>query len=517
MSSLPINISLMNVDAFITSHHCLPVKSLFIKESSSDQFHHEGLFSEEIFGQIGSTERLVTFGYIDLHTTIIQPIIYGYLIRLKSLYGGIMAGKEYAVFDAKEADFISAGPDDPGAGTGFKFFIDHFNSIKLKRTDSVTQNDRVNLIEKYRKFCLIDKYLVMPAGLRDMDITEGKPASDSINKLYSSLINYAAAMPQGAGETDIYDSVRFSIQKKANEIYEFLFDMIDGKFGFFQRKFSSRNLALGTRNVITPADMNGPAPDDPSYLKCDEVRLPLFQACKMYQPLIVYMIKNYFSGQVFANYADQVPVVNPETFKLEYVAITEDEKNRFITAEGVEKIISLFRDKEFRFNPVTIEDENGKTFYLDMVYDLDDTIIEFRNLDVLQMTLKHMGRPYKPTLIRPITYVEMLYIAAKNVTENRFAYVTRYPAIEIGSTVPCKAHIGSTAPARKVELYAAGYDPQLEEKNYSVKIVYPEYPILGASFVDSTVLHPSILKGLGADFDQFVSVALRSDAYRKIA
>ena len=52
--ALPVNISLMNVDAFIDQHQCKQVTSLFIRESSSDEFHHDGLFSEDIFGQIGS-------------------------------------------------------------------------------------------------------------------------------------------------------------------------------------------------------------------------------------------------------------------------------------------------------------------------------------------------------------------------------------------------------------------------------------------------------------------------------
>ena len=267
--ALPMNIELMNVDKFIMDHNAKQVTSMFIKEPSSDEFNHRGLFSEDIFGQVGSPDRLIRFGYIDLRTKVFHPAIYGYLIKLKALYGEILSGKSYAKFDKTQRDFVACDTDDPDANTGFKFFVDNFSSIVFRKNASITQNDKVAVIEKYRDSCIITKCLVMPAGLRDISLEDGKASSDSINKLYTSLMNYAQAMPSIDMDTDIYDCVRFSIQKKINEIYEFIFDMSEGKFGFFQRKYSSRNLALGTRNVITPADMSGSSIDDPKYLKCD--------------------------------------------------------------------------------------------------------------------------------------------------------------------------------------------------------------------------------------------------------
>ena len=489
---LPVNISVMNVDTFINQHQCKPVTSLFIRESSSDEFHHDGLFSEEIFGQIGSTDRLVTFGYINLRATIIQPLVYGYLIRIKSLYGEIMSGKTYAVFDKTDSDFHTADATDPGAGTGYKFFIDQFAKLKIKRTESASQNDKVEVIDKYRSSCLIDKYLVMPAGLRDMREDEGRPAADSINKLYSSLMNYVSALPMDSevANSDIFDAVRFSIQKKANEIYEFIFDMMEGKFGYFQRKYSSRNLALGTRNVITPPDMSGTAPDDPAYLKCDEIKTPLYQAVKMYQPIMVYWLKNY-TTKVFSQFSDQVALIDVDTHKLTYQPVSEDQKNMFTTSEGLEKIIALFDDTEFRFTPIFVYTEEGKKYYMYLIYDTGTDIWLVRDLEEFKRAYAAIG-VYNQAYLRPLTYADLFYICGFLTTEHRYAYVTRYPAIEIGSTVPCKVHLGSTAPSRKVTYRSI--------LNKDIALL-PEYPVIGAAFVDSTVLHPSILKGLTADFD----------------
>ena len=145
----------------------------------------------------------------------------------------------------------------------------------------------------------------MPAQIRDINPDSSRLEPDSINKLYISLINYTNAMPPDE-ESPIYDGIRFSIQKKVAEIYQYIFDMIEGKFGFFQRKYGSRALALGTRNVLSPALLNSKSPDDPTQLKIDEVGVPLFQGLKMMMPLIVYHIKQIFFNPIFSASSDQV-------------------------------------------------------------------------------------------------------------------------------------------------------------------------------------------------------------------
>ena len=57
-------------------------------------------------------------------------------------------------------------------------------------------------------------------------------------------------------------------------------------------------------------------------------------------------------------FADKVSLIDPKTYDLVYQPISEEEKNKFLTSEGLEKILSLFRDKEFRFNYVTVLNEN---------------------------------------------------------------------------------------------------------------------------------------------------------------
>mgnify|MGYP003297533734 CR=1 FL=1 len=130
---------------------------MFIKEPTSNEFHSQGLFSEDIFGQVGSTDRLISYGYIDLRTQVFHPTIYGHLLRLKALYGQILSSKTYARFDKEEEDLVACSENDEGAGTGFKFFLDNFKKIKFKKNAS--DEETVDALAKvWRNFVVSDVF-----------------------------------------------------------------------------------------------------------------------------------------------------------------------------------------------------------------------------------------------------------------------------------------------------------------------------------------------------------------------
>ena len=127
----PFNIKIMKVDQFIQTNSCLPVLSQAMFEPSSTTFHEEGLWSEHIFGQIGSPERLVRFGYIDLNTFVIQPVIYKNILKLADFYEDIFSGTQYAIYDKTTNKFVKSNATDKDASTGFSFFLDHLDTIIL--------------------------------------------------------------------------------------------------------------------------------------------------------------------------------------------------------------------------------------------------------------------------------------------------------------------------------------------------------------------------------------------------
>ena len=55
----PFNIQILEPNEYIQRKNILPVSSHAMFEASTSRFHPEGLFSEVIFGQVGSSERLI--------------------------------------------------------------------------------------------------------------------------------------------------------------------------------------------------------------------------------------------------------------------------------------------------------------------------------------------------------------------------------------------------------------------------------------------------------------------------
>jgi len=487
----PLNLRIMNVDKFIKDNNLGEVTSSFVHEPSSSAFDRCGLFSEEIFGPIASQMRLIKMGYINLNCKVFHPVIFQNLQALKRFYVEIMSGRSYAKWDATEKDFIHASEDDPEAKTGYTFFLRHFNQIELAKNASLRRNDKIDVILNNKDNLFIDKFIVAPAGIRDMNEEDGRMEKDSINTLYVALMERAKAMPAGSNLDSIYDSVHYSIQRKVLEVYEYLLNFVSGKRGFFEAKLGARAVAQGTRNVITSTSLECESPDSPQYHKLDEVKIPLYQAAKGFQSLVTYWIKSTFYGLIIQDGADQIPLINPDTKRLEYVQIDDKDRDALLTAEGILKTIDRFRDPEYRWKPVGAT-ANGKRYLLYMVYEDGNEISIFRNIEEFKMIYKNAnGKDVDDTKIRPLTYAEMIYIATFKASYGKSGTITRYPVTGPESIFVAKTHLMSTIPGRIVKLITS-----TEAHSF---IELPEYPVIGKGFADAVMFFPSVRAGLGAD------------------
>lgn len=490
----PFNIWTMHPEQFILKNNLKEVTSQMIFEPSSNNFHPEGLFSEEIFGQVGSSSRISTLGYIDLNTDILAPVIYKNVIDLKPVYGSIMQGKTAAVWNEKTKQFDVCTKEFEGADTGYSFFISHFNELKFDKTSSPARNNKITTINKARSTntAVVNKLIVSPAGLRDVKEERGRVAIEEVNKLYKTILAIAQEVKNSLNNpfmAKFYDGIKYNLQLKVYEIYTYWTDFMDGKTGFAQRRYARRAVAYGTRNVVTSAEMTGTSPNDPTFLKHNETLLPIFQAAKAFQPLVIHAIREYFYNAIFTFGSVNVSVIDPETKRLVYAEIKESELTKALSTELAEDTISLFQNTEVRLNPVSIKDKDDKVYWMYLVYDTGDTIEIFRNLDDFIERYKRFNPNKEIVLdnVRPLTYLEMMYLATEQATNNKYATVTRYPAIEIGSIYPSKVKIGSTVPSREIIYKINGYEISL-----------PHYPVLGNAYLDSTVFHPSQAAGLGA-------------------
>ena len=381
-TKVPMNVSLLHPDIEIQKHGYLPVSSHMIHDPGTNTFHPDGLFSEIIFDQIGSANRMIRFAYIDLKTRIFQPIVFRNLISLKSFYNEILSGKCYVYFDKKEKDFIRCKSDDEGAGTGYSFFLKYYNQIQFTLTNSLARTDKIKILDAYKDRVFIDRYLVLPAGIRDIKEENGMLASEDINKLYLAALSMANGLPDTDEELNpVYDTLRYNIQLKIVEIYEYILNIVDGKKGYGRGKLGARNIALGTRNVITSAPMTEvESPYDPKFFKNDEALIPLYQAAKAATPLVSHALRTIFFSTIFTEGARNIALISPTDLKIQYHEIDEDQRSLFTTSDGVEKLINLLQNEHIRHKPVSVLGKDKKPLWMYLMYDLGDTLYCFRNL-----------------------------------------------------------------------------------------------------------------------------------------
>lgn len=497
--STPINIKLIDTEAFIKTHGWLPVTSSYITEPSTTKFHAGGLYSESIFGAQSSPDRLTRFGYIDLHCSVMHPVVFKNITRLKRFYEGILDGTVYATFDTEQGDFVPATADDPKAKTGFEFFMKHMRQVKFPKSTSMNRNDKIEILERYDDaHIFMSKLLVIPAGIRDYRVdASGRASVEEINKLYGAILRYAMAIPAGYGNNPTFDMIRLAIQRKIRELYEYLQNLLSGpqggKEGFLQKKWGSRAVALSARDVISAASMASLSPDDPKFHRYDETKVPLFLAAKLFEPATIFHLKRIFFQHLINTDTEQMSMINPKTLEVEYRALGTTQKDKLLGSDGLSAFINQFEESATRADPVKVRDDEDNVYYTHLVYDDTTEIYVFRSISAFKAQYTDQtGKPFDINKVHPITQVEMLTIATWAACYNRFAALTRYPVVGIDSTYVSRVHLVSTDPSRTV---------RVKSEYTADDFIIPEYPILGNAYVDSVVPHPSRLKGLGGDHD----------------
>jgi len=464
------------------------IRALDIFEGGTVNFHEEGLFSTSAFGRVGSDERDLKFGFIDIRTTIFHPFFYYQLVNLKGLYRGIMSGKSFAIWDEAEKDFISSDPAT-GGQTGYQFFMEHWEKIQFKKTGSDVRDLRIQFIQKNKGKCLVSKVPVIPAGLRDVQIEEnGGVKEGEINEMYRALIQISNGInTTTVGNTRVLDTSRHSLQMTMNKIFDFIIGLIEGKNGFFMDRFSARRITNGTRNVLTSMDtsqsfLGGVASPD-----INSTGLGLFQTLKAALPIAKHHILKGWISRAFNSAEGNANLVNASSLRREIVKVTSTTIDRWTTSAGIEKVINAYREVSIRNKPILIEG-----YYLGLLYEgPDDTFKIFGDITELPPENR-----FDKKNVRPITFSDLLYISTYRILPKLVVYNTRYPVTGDGSIYPSKPFVKTTLRATsKMEL---GEDWQPLGREY----IAPEFPDHTTDlYFDSCSVHPSRYAGLGADND----------------
>ena len=496
LSRPSIKLTLFNIDQYLEKANLQTITSPNIFEPNSKRFHPKGLFSEEIFGSITSMDRFTTEAVINLNTTIIHPLIFSTNIQKKALYTSIMSGKQYAKFDDQDFSFKLADFNTPGAGTGYQFFMSHLKQLSNSDySHALRSNNLHKLLVKYKDCLTTSKLICLPAGLRDLDLKSSRLSKDDINKLYLAVLNLAASLSSyGLSEDTIFDGIRYQMQLKVAEIYDYLMDIISGKGGFLQKHYGARKISYSTRNVVSVAINDADTPEAPESIKADETMVPMLNLIKCFQPFFTNYVQKKLYGELFVHGAtEKVPATNPGSLTLEYITLKPSEINRYTTVDGVNRIINQFGHVGFRNSPVSIRDDKGKSYWLLLTYSdhVHGRVFLSKTKDDLKRLVERYDVSFDVANIRPLMWVEALYLAGTQISYGKHALITRYPVLEDGSIYPCRIHVITTNPSKRMTVV---FDSGLT-------LDVPHYPIIGKPYFESLILHSSRLKGLGADFD----------------
>lgn len=460
----------------------LPVASTNIHDSTTGEFHPQGLYSNIIFGKEGERTRDTQYSFINLRTKIFQPTYYEELRRLKGLYADIMMQRAYAVWDEDLNDFVKSSPIE--GKTGFSFFLKHFNDIKLVEGKSPARKRRIKFLNKWKDKAMVDYLIVIPAGLRDVTIKEdGQQDEDEIATLYRKVLNVANTINPDLmkGDDPILDSRRKNIQSGVVTIYSYIMAMINGKRGFAQRKFASRRVFYSTRNVISAMEMGGFDLDDPRMPMVNESFVGVNQFAKAGEPLFIRAMKQGILQNFLLDLLESPRAINPKTLQRESITVVQKQLDKWLTNDGITGIINSFKEPAIQKKPVMI----GK-HYVKLIY-IDDR--HYLLLD----DIRNLPPELDKQKVRPLTWLELLYLTCRDFKDRVRNIQTRFPVTGNGSTYPTKPKLKSTTPSLALE--------ELTPEGNPTGVIDYEYPDINESIFATLAIHASRLQGLGADHD----------------
>lgn len=485
---LPFNIEILRITDK-TTQALRPIRTMDSFDGATGNFNEDGLFSASIFGRPGDKMRNLKFSYIDIKVPVFQPTMFFTLTSLKQLYTEIISGSSYAIWDEEKKDFFRADPIN--GETGYAFFTEHWKEINLVKNNSDRRAQAIDLITKYRDRAMTDRVLVIPAGLRDMEISDtGRAQEDDINSLYRQIYAIANTINVAATKHNIelLDKQRWTLQLRFNELYRNIEARIEGKKKLLMGGWASRKIYNGTRNVITAMNPNTSYLGKPGSISVNDTIIGLYQMLKAVLPISVNLIKNGFLKSVFfsPNVPARLLAKTDKGWEEKSIVLKPENYNRWTSNEGIEKIITLFSDVHLRNRPIVIEG-----YYLGLTYKGPDGTFKFIHHPD-EIPEERRTKEVMESL-EPITLAELFY--GSFYKRSRFPlFITRYPVTGNGSIYPSFSYVKTTTVSEeRVELD--------DSWNYDIKNLAHHFPVKTSEWNDSLSPHSIRIGRLGADYD----------------
>lgn len=475
------------------------IKANDVKEITNPTFFYkngsptpDGLLSNDIFG-ITQKDRSGIFGYIDLGEWFIDPSCYKCLLSLNKKFASVVKGIGKWDVD-KDGNLIESDTGD----TGIRWLKSVFGKLEFSRTDSMLRDVRIKYIslnyDRGRMF--INKYIVVPPYYRDVNTSGKYTGVGQINTLYVNLLVACRALKENNNYgLSVADNTCARIQDTLKAIYDWFCgnnnDQLKdpgtgmaGKFGLIRRANMSYTSDYSSRLVLTAPELKVNTVNE-LMVSLDKSAIPLSAAVADFYPFVLFHLRKFFENEFLNTTKYEIITSSGEVkyVRLEnpMVAFSDDvlkgELKRFIKGY----------DNRFRPIPVPVikeDNPDGKVYLMYFRASLQDPA-------KVAMDPSHI----EPYLTRPLTWVDVIYQAAKKATDGKKISFTRYPYDSYFNTIYTGIEISSTKETEP--LYVAGE-------------FYPFYPKIrredilqytSNKFIDTMQVCNLYLKGMGADYD----------------
>ena len=494
-----LNIKPLDVDKFIKVNELKAITNpMFFARTNMPTV--DGLLSNEIFG-ITKDDRTTIFAYIDLAGEyFLHPLAYKIWSRLDSNVKLCVYEMDTFVYDPEKGKLKS----DPKGETGLKFLMKLIKTVDFKKTGSSKREVKINFLEKYREKLFMKDVVVIPAGMRDVNTeADGKVGVGEINKLYNAVVRDAKALQ----ESDDYGlslngTLRGRIQDNIVKIYNwFIFgrDPLTGadaqasglsrKLGLIRRAGMKKSFDWGSRLVICTQNLRKEKLSDLD-VDLDSIGLPLAAVCANLFPYMLYWIRNWFSNRL--SDVQTLTVYNTKTKKLEQTKI--DSWQTVYSDERIKKEIGRFmHGMSNRFVPIEAPIMNptkGTNYYLQFKgYNVPNEDIAKKLInDQMSKESFHLNS-------RPLTWCDLIYMAAMEVTKDKMTLITRFPMDSYYNQFPAKIKVISTIETEPILVWNTFY------KKYP-KITLADINQNSSNhFVDVALPNNVRLGSIGGDFD----------------
>jgi len=458
-----MKIDILNADKLIRVNNIEPVTSALLLKNRN--YNPDGILSERIFGY-SVLDRKERFGYIDLKFHYFHPQVYQETISKGfRLMTSVVNGTKYVKINDK-GNLI----EDPNGNTGIKWLYDNWSKLTnyFKRSNygkvlSVLDRDEV----------FVQKIIVIPAFYREI-ILSNKTSStikvDELNQIYSNLIRSVDYISNNVIALNS-DSAYASVQKTLVNLYLYFKGKLEKKYGIIRYHLMSKRVDYGIRTVISGESFEGNVSN--KTWKYDTGYIPLAQACVAAFPFVLKYIQNFFDNIKISYEIPSKYYKKDEPYgSLEIYEPDVQFDNEFCTR----LIDNFIHNSGSRYEKIYIKIINERN-------EKRDIPLTITNFDGSSLEM-HI--------------VELIYQAAFDACENKYAYITRYPITDIYGLFFVKCEVLSTVKDKQVNIN---------------NTTYPHYPIIpdnyntiahseiGRDFIDTLKFSNSRLKAIGGDFD----------------